>query len=130
MFCILSLLLLGGLGLLPRILWRCLRGATYHRDLAERLGYGLSPLPTMSRLPAAAYGFTPLRWEKYKGYVRLLPSLHTCVPELPIVLSVFTPAGKHIAQRIVPEAVGIFVLPLDLPWLYAAYDAAACVHAP
>ena len=33
------------------------------------------------------------------------------------MLSVFTPAGKHLAQRIVPEAVGIFVLPLDLPWL-------------
>jgi 3-deoxy-D-manno-octulosonic-acid transferase len=33
------------------------------------------------------------------------------------VLSVFTPAGKHLAQRLVPEAVGIFVLPLDLPWL-------------
>jgi 3-deoxy-D-manno-octulosonic-acid transferase len=33
------------------------------------------------------------------------------------VLSVFTPAGKRIAQRIVPEAVRIFVLPLDLPWL-------------
>ena len=35
------LLLLGGVGLLPHILWRCLRGATYHRDLAERFGYGI-----------------------------------------------------------------------------------------
>ena len=49
------LLLLSGLGLLPRVLWRCLRGATYHRDLAERCGYGIVP-PTAVQAGGARRG--------------------------------------------------------------------------
>jgi 3-deoxy-D-manno-octulosonic-acid transferase len=110
------LLLLGGLGLLPHILWRCLRGATYHRDLAERFGCGVIP-------PAAAQAVSGCLWfhaasvGEVQGVRPLIASLHTCLPALPIVLSVFTPAGKQMAQRIVPEAACTFVLPFDLPWL-------------
>ena len=110
------LLLLGGVGLLPHILWRCLRGATYHRDLAERFGYGIVSAATV-RAASGCLWFHAASVGEVQGVRPLIATLHTYVPELPIVLSVFTPAGKHLAQRIVPEAVGIFVLPLDLPWL-------------
>src|SRR5215510_1359907 len=110
------LFLLGGVGLLPPLLWRCLRGATYHRDLAERLGYGIVSSATV-RAASGCLWFHAASVGEVQGIRPIIAKLHTCVPELPIVLSVFTPAGKHIAQRIVPEAVGIFVLPLDLPWL-------------
>src|SRR5215470_6301104 len=108
--------LLAGLGLLPHILWRCLRGATYHRDLAERLGYGIVSSVTVQAARGCLW-FHAASVGEVQGVRPIIATLHTCVPELPIVLSVFTPAGKHIAQRIIPEAVGIFVLPLDLPWL-------------
>ena len=110
------LLLLGGLGLLPHILWRCLRGATYHGDLAERFGYGIVP-PTPVQAESGCLWFHAASVGEVQGIRPIIASLHTCLPELPIVLSVFTPAGKQMAQRIVPEAVLIFVLPLDLPWL-------------
>jgi 3-deoxy-D-manno-octulosonic-acid transferase len=110
------ILLLGGIGLLPHLLWRCLRGATYHRDLAERLGYGLVSSTTVQAASGCLW-FHAASVGEVQGIRPIITKLHTCMPELPIVLSVFTPAGKHLAQRIVPEAVGIFVLPLDLPWL-------------
>jgi len=110
------LLLLGGVGLLPHILWRCLRGATYHRDLAERFGYGTVSSAAVQAASGCLW-FHAASVGEVQGIRPIIAKLHTCVPELPIVLSVFTPAGKHLAQRIVPEAVGIFVLPLDLPWL-------------
>ena len=109
-------LLFGGVGLLPHLLWRCLRGATYHRDLAERLGYGTISSATVQAASGCLW-FHAASVGEVQGVRPIIAKLHTWVPELPIVLSVFTPAGKHIAQRIVPEAVGIFVLPLDLPWL-------------
>src|SRR5258705_9129083 len=92
------LLLLGGLGLLPHILWRCLRGATYHRDLAERLGYGIVP-PTMVQAISGCGWFHAASIGEVQGVHPLITSLHTCLPELPIVLSVFTSAGKQMAQR-------------------------------
>jgi 3-deoxy-D-manno-octulosonic-acid transferase len=110
------LLLLGGIGLLPHILWRCLRGATYHRNLAERFGYGIVSTTTVQAASGCLW-FHAASVGEVQGVRPIIAKLHTCVPGLPIVLSVFTPAGKHLAQRIVPEAVGIFVLPLDLPWL-------------
>ena len=110
------LLLLAGLGLLPRILWRCLRGATYHRDLAERFGYGIV---SSTAVQAARGGlwFHAASVGEVQGVQPIIASLQACLPELPVVLSVFTPAGKQIAQRLLPETVVTFVLPLDLPWL-------------
>lgn len=110
------LLLLGGAGLLPHILWRCLRGATYHRELAERFGYGIVSTTTVPAASGCVW-FHAASVGEVQGVRPIIAEIHTCVPDLPIVLSVFTPAGKHLAQRIVPEAAGIFVLPLDLPWL-------------
>jgi 3-deoxy-D-manno-octulosonic-acid transferase len=110
------LLLLGGIGLLPHILWRCLRGATYHHDLAERFGYGIVA-STAAQATSGCLWFHAASVGEVQGVRPIIAKLHASAPALPIVLSVFTPAGKHIAQQIVPEAVRIFVLPLDLPWL-------------
>src|SRR5919202_5770109 len=110
------LFLLGGVGLLPPILWRCLRGATYHHDFAERFGYSIASSTTTQATNGCLW-FHAASVGEVQGVRPIIAKLHTCVPELPIVLSVFTPAGKHIAQRLFPEAVGIFVMPLDLPWL-------------
>jgi len=110
------LLLLGGLGLLPHVLWRCLRGATYHHDLAERCGYGIVP-PTEIQAQPGCLWFHAASVGEVQGVSPIIARLHQCLPELPIVLSAFTPAGKQMAQRIVPEAALVFVLPIDLPWL-------------
>src|SRR5262249_25866340 len=110
------LLLLGGLGLLPHILWRCLRGATYHQALAERFGYGIVP-PRMAQAVRGCLWFHAASVGGVQGGRPGIARLHQCLPELPIVLSACTPAGKQMAQRIVPEAALVFVLPLDLPWL-------------
>src|SRR4029453_12941563 len=95
------LLILGGLGVLPHILWRCLRGATYHRDLAERFGYGIVP-PALVQAGSGCLWFHAASVREVQGVHPLISSLHTCLPELPIVLSVFTPAGKQMAQRLIP----------------------------
>ena len=110
------LFLLGGVGLLPSILWRCLRGATYHHDLTERFGYGIVSSTTVQAASGCLW-FHAASVGEVQGVCPIIAKLHACLPEFPIVLSVFTPAGKQIARRIVPEAVSIFVLPLDLPWL-------------
>jgi len=110
------LLLLSGLALLPHVLWRCLRGATYHQDLAERCGYGIVP-PTGVQAGSGCLWFHAASVGEVQGVRPIIASLHQCLPELPIVLSAFTPAGKQMAQRLVPEAALVFVLPLDLPWL-------------
>src|SRR5919197_3999579 len=110
------LFLLVGLGLLPSLLWRCLRGATYHQDLAERFGYGIVP-PTEVQTGSGCLWFHAASVGEVQGVYPIIARLHQCLPELPIVLSTFTPAGKQMAQRIVPEAALVFVLPLDLPWL-------------
>jgi len=109
-------LLLSGLALLPHVLWRCLRGATYHQDLAARCGYGIVP-PTGVQAGRGCLWFHAASVGEVQGVRPIIASLHQCWPELPIVLSAFTPAGKRMAQRIVPEAALVFVLPLDLPWL-------------
>ncbi len=110
------LLLLAGVGLLPHILWRCLRGATYHRDLAERFGYGIASATAVQAARGGLW-FHAASVGEVQGVQPIIASLHASLPELPVVLSVFTPAGKQIAQRLLPETVVTFVLPLDLPWL-------------
>lgn len=109
------LLLLGGLGWLPRLLWRGLHGATYHHDLAERLGRIPLP-PEVTQAPQGCLWFHAASVGEVQGIQPIMASLHARFPVLPMVLSTFTPAGKRTAQRVVPEAAAIFVLPLDLPW--------------
>ncbi|MGE3537007.1 MAG: 3-deoxy-D-manno-octulosonic acid transferase [Candidatus Tectimicrobiota bacterium] len=109
-------LILGGLLLLPGVLWRCLRGASYHHDLAERFGRGRLAAPG-PEVAAGGLWFHAASVGEVQGIQPIIAALRRQVPTMPVVLSTFTPAGKHLAQRLVPEAAVIFVLPWDFPWL-------------
>ena len=109
-------LVLGGCGLIPVLLWRCLQGAGYHRGLLARLGYG----GVMCVDAVALHGCLWFHAASV-GEVRELPPIIACLharfPSWPVVVSTFTPTGKIMAQRLVPEAAEVFLLPFDLPWL-------------
>ena len=72
------LLLLAGLGLLPSILWRCLRGATYHQDLAERCGYGIVP-PTEVQAGSGCLWFHAASVGEVQGVRPIIARLHQCL---------------------------------------------------
>lgn len=108
--------LLVGLTLLPGLLWRCRRGATYHRDLHERFGAVALPAAVTSA-PQGCLWFHAASVGEIQGLQPIIAALHTTCPELPVLVSTFTPTGKTMAQRLVPEAAAIFLLPLDVPWI-------------
>ncbi len=110
------LLVFGGLALLPSLLWRCMHGATYHHDLAERLGYRMVPAALAQTMRGCLW-FHAASVGEVQGLQPIMTRLHASHPTTPMVLSTFTPAGKQTAQRLIPEASAIFLLPLDLPWL-------------
>jgi len=75
-------LLLGGLALLPHILWRGLRGATYHHDLAERLGY--LPWVAMPSVRGCVW-FHAASVGEVQGIKPIIASVHADHPTLPLV---------------------------------------------
>ncbi len=110
------LLVLIGCCFLPHLLWQCWRGAGYHRDLPERFGYGA----TLRRAGQQAQGcvwFHAASVGEVQGLQPIIASLQVRFPTLPLVLSTFTPTGKMMAQRLIPEATSVFLLPFDLPWI-------------
>ena len=109
-------LLLAGLALLPRLLRQSLRGVPYHRHLRERFGYG----PMIQAASAAAHGclwFHAASVGEVQGLRPIVTALHERFPHLAMVLSTFTPTGRAMARRVLPEAIAVGVLPLDLPWI-------------
>ena len=105
-----------GLGLFPYLCWRCLQGAGYHRDLAERFGSG----PSFRMLSADVVDclwFHAASVGEVHGIQPLIACLHQRFPACPVVVSAFTPSGKMMAQRMIPEADHVFLLPFDLPWI-------------
>ena len=112
MFVLYTLLLIGaGVASLPYLLWRCLRGATYLQDLPERFGgtsFSLGELDGCLWFHAASVG-------EVQGLQPIIAALRDRFPARPVVLSTFTPAGKALAQKTVPQAGRVFLLPFDLP---------------
>ena len=109
------LLVLGGCSLLPRLVWRCLRGATYHHGLRQRFD---APLLRQSRahLSGGCLWFHAASVGEVQGLHPIVTNLHQRFPDLPIVVSTFTPAGRDLARRVVTEADAVFLLPLDFAW--------------
>jgi 3-deoxy-D-manno-octulosonic-acid transferase len=109
-------LILCGCGLVPRLLWCCLRGADYHQGLLARLGYG-----GVMRVDAAAlHGclwFHAASVGEAQGLQPIIACLHARFPTWPVIVSTFTPTGKAMAQSLIPEAVVVFLLPFDVPCL-------------
>ena len=107
------LLVAAGIASLPYLLWRCLRGATYLQDLSERFG-GVS-FPHGE--PEGCLWFHAASVGEVQGLQPIISVLHDRFPSRPVVLSTFTPAGKALAQKMVPQAARVFLLPVDLPWI-------------
>lgn len=113
MFVLYTLLLIAaGMASLPYLLWRCLRGATYLRDLSERFGRVSFPHGE----PEGCLWFHAASVGEVQGLQPVIADLHDRFPSRPVVLSTFTPAGKALAQNTIPQAERVFLLPLDLPW--------------
>ena len=114
MFALYTLFLIGaGIASLPYLVWRCLRGATYLQDLSERFGGVSFPLGESEGclwFHAASVG-------EVQGLQPVIAALHDRFPSRPVVLSTFTPAGKALARKVVPQAERVFLLPVDLPWI-------------
>ncbi len=109
-----TLILIGaGIASLPYLLWRCLRGATYLQDLSERFG-GVS-FPHGE--PEGCLWFHAASVGEVQGLQPIIAALHDRFPLRPVVLSTFTPAGKGLAQKVVPQAGRVFLLPFDLSWI-------------
>ena len=107
------LLIAAGIASLPYLMWRCLRGATYLQDLSERFG-GVS-FPHGE--PEGCLWFHAASVGEVQGLQPIIAALHDRFPSRPVVLSTFTPAGKALAQKMVPQAARVFLLPFDLPWI-------------
>ena len=113
MFVLYSFLLIAaGMASLPYLLWRCLRGATYLQGLSERSGRVSFPHGE----PEGCLWFHAASVGEVQGLKPVIAALHDRFPSRPVVLSTFTPAGKALAQNMVPQAERVFLLPLDLPW--------------
>ena len=114
MFALYTLIFIGaGIAALPYLAWRCLRGATYLQGLSERLGGVSFPSVEAERclwFHAASVG-------EVQGLQPVIAALHDRFPLRPVVLSTFTPAGKVLARKVVPQAERVFLLPVDLPWI-------------
>jgi 3-deoxy-D-manno-octulosonic-acid transferase len=110
------LFILGGIGLLPYLLWRCLCGAAYHHDLRERFGRSAAAHLSSQALTGCLW-FHAASVGEVQGLRPILAALHARFPQRPVVFSTFTPTGKLMARRVAPEAAAVFLLPLDLPWL-------------
>ncbi len=110
------LLICMGLLSLPYLLWQSLRGAGYHRDLLERFGGGTA-LQHAARYGQGGLWFHAASAGEVQGLLPIITELQARFPTLPVVCSTFTPTGKRTAQRLVPSAVSVFLLPFDLPWI-------------
>lgn len=110
------LLTLIGLCRLPRLLWRSLHGAAYHQDLGARFGIRL-PRGAAPGAACHCLWFHAASVGEIQGLQPVISALHNRFPALPVVVSTFTPAGKTTAQRILPEATTVCLLPLDIGWV-------------
>ena len=107
------LLIAAGIALLPYLLWRCWRDATYLQDLSERFG-GVS-FPHGE--PEGCLWFHAASVGEVQGLQPIISVLRDRFPSWPVVLSTFTPTGKALAQNVIPQAERVFLLPADLPWI-------------
>ncbi len=107
-------LCLVGLVSMPMLVWRSVRGAAYHRDALERWGYGVRQRASTLRdcvwFHAASVG-------EVQGLQPIIARIREGFPTLPIVCSTFTPTGKMMAQRLLPDGTTIFLLPFDFAWI-------------
>jgi 3-deoxy-D-manno-octulosonic-acid transferase len=90
------------------VLWRGLRDRSYWEGLWERFGLG-GPLPSPSIwLHAVSLG-------EMSAAAPLAQALHSRYPQLPLVVTAATPAGRARARDLFGDAADIRFLPYDTP---------------
>jgi 3-deoxy-D-manno-octulosonic-acid transferase len=90
------------------VLWRGLRDRSYWQDLGQRFGWGaVSPAPSLW-VHAVSLG-------EMSAAAPLIHSIHARYPQIPLVLTTATPAGRSRAQALFGEYADIRFLPYDTP---------------
>ena len=90
------------------VLWRGVRDRSYWQGLAERFGF-VRPLPSPSIwLHAVSLG-------EMSAAAPLVRALHARYPQLPLVLTAATPAGRARARGLFAAIADVRFLPYDTP---------------
>ena len=90
------------------ILWRGVRDRQYWRGLAERLGFGAALAAPSIWLHAVSLG-------EMSAAAPLLRALRLRFPEIPLVVTTATPAGRARAAALIEGSADIRFLPYDTP---------------
>jgi 3-deoxy-D-manno-octulosonic-acid transferase len=90
------------------ILWRALRDRQYWQGLAERLGFGAA-------LPAPSIWLHAVSLGEMSAAAPLLRALRLRFPEIPLVVTTATPAGRARAAALIEGGADIRFLPYDTP---------------
>jgi 3-deoxy-D-manno-octulosonic-acid transferase len=93
---------------LAAILWRGLRDRQYWRGLAQRLGFGAA-------LPAPSIWLHAVSLGEMSAAAPLLRALRLRFPEIPLVVTTATPAGRARAAALIEGSADIRFLPYDTP---------------
>jgi 3-deoxy-D-manno-octulosonic-acid transferase len=90
------------------LLWRGLADRSYWQGLAQRLGFGASLRTPCLWLHAVSLG-------EMSAAAPLLRALRRRYPQIPLVVTTATPAGRARAEALLPEGADIRFLPYDTP---------------
>ena len=90
------------------ILWRALSDRQYWQGLAERLGFGAA-------LPAPSIWLHAVSLGEMSAAAPLLRALRLRFPEIPLVVTTATPAGRARAAALIEGSADIRFLPYDTP---------------
>lgn len=100
---------------LARLAWRARREPAYARALHERFGrYAAAPVGPVLWVHAVSVG-------EVRGSAPLVRALAAARPDIPLLLTCSTAAGRETALQVHGEAVHVAWLPYDLPWAIAAF---------
>jgi 3-deoxy-D-manno-octulosonic-acid transferase len=93
---------------LAAILWRGLRDRSYWQGLGQRLGFGRELSARSIWLHAVSLG-------EMSAAAPLLQALRSRHPDIPLLVTTATPAGRARAQALFAEGADVRFLPYDTP---------------
>lgn len=90
------------------LLWRGLRDRSYRSNFGQRFGLG-------ARLPVPPIWIHAVSVGEVQAATPLAKALHELYPEVPVLISTFTPTGAARARASLGDAAEVRYLPYDLP---------------
>jgi 3-deoxy-D-manno-octulosonic-acid transferase len=90
------------------LLFRGLRDRTYRRNFSERFGFG-------STLPQPCIWVHAVSVGEVQASAALVNNLRELYPDIPIVVTTFTPTGAGRARALFKDRAQVRYLPFDLP---------------